>query len=204
NNNDLDPGFRTTAATPEVSYLLGFTPNSLKYDGKFHVLKVKLSSKDKYALQARRGFYAPKHGETPEEAAAREIEDAIFSRDEEGGLPLALHTQFYMADATDAKLAVLARVDVAKMHFVKVGDRNDNNLIVVAALFDGDGNYVTGNQQTIEMHLFDATLERMEHTGLTVKTGFDVKPGDYLVRLVVRDENAAVITTKNGAVEIPY
>ncbi|MGH9708456.1 MAG: VWA domain-containing protein [Candidatus Acidiferrales bacterium] len=204
NNNDLDAGFRTAAATPEVSYLLGFTPNSLKYVGKFHVLKVKLSSKDKYALQARRGFYAPKHGETPEEAAAREIEDAIFSRDEEGGLPLALHTQFYMADATDAKLAVLARVDVAKMHFVKVGDRNDNNLIVVAALFDGDGNYVTGNQQTIEMHLFDATLERMEHTGLTVKTGFDVKPGDYLVRLVVRDENAAVITTKNGAVEIPY
>ncbi|MGH9701365.1 MAG: VWA domain-containing protein, partial [Candidatus Acidiferrales bacterium] len=27
NNNDLDAGFRTTAATPEVSYLLGFTPN---------------------------------------------------------------------------------------------------------------------------------------------------------------------------------
>lgn len=204
NNNDLDAGFRTTAATPDVSYLLGFTPNNLKYDGKFHVLKVKLSSKNNYVVQARRGFYAPRHSETPDEAAAREIEDAVFSQDEAGGLPLALHTQYYMADATDAKLAVLTRVDVAKMHFVKVDGRNDNNLVVVAALFDRDGNYVTANKQTIEMRLFDATLERMERTGLTVKTGFDVKPGDYLVRLVVRDENAAVITTKNGAVEIPY
>lgn len=204
NNNDLDAGFRTTAATPDVSYLLGLTPNNLKYDGKFHVLKVKLGNKDKYTVQARRGFYAPKHSETPEEAAAREIEDAVFSQEEEGGLPLALHTQYYMADATDAKLAVLARVDVARMHFVKVGGRNDNNLVVVAALFDRDGNYVTATKQTIEMRLFDATLERMGRTGLTVKTGFDVKPGDYLVRLVVRDENAAVISTKNGAVEIPY
>jgi hypothetical protein len=90
------------------------------------------------------------------------------------------------------------------MHFVKVGGRNDNNLVVVAALFDRDGNYVTATKQTIEMRLFDTTLERMGRTGLTVKTGFDVKPGDYLVRLVVRDENAAVISTKNGAVEIPY
>lgn len=204
NNNDLDAGFRTTAGTPDVSYLLGFTPNNLKFDGKFHVLKVKLAGKDKYVVQARRGFYAPKHSETPEEAAAREIEDAVFSQEEEGGLPLALHTQYYMADATDAKLAVLTRVDVAKMRFVKVDGRNDNNLVVVAALFDRDGNYVTANKQTIEMRLFDATLERMERTGLTVKTGFDVKPGDYLVRLVVRDANAAVISTKNGAVEIPY
>ena len=204
NNNDLDAGFRSTAAAPDVSYLLGFTPNNLKYDGKFHTLKVKLSEKEKYTVQARRGFYAPKHSETPEEAAKREIEDAVFSQEEEGGLPLALHTQYYMADATSAKLAVLTRVDIAKMHFVKTNGRNDNNLIVVAALFDRDGNYVTGNEQTVEMHLLDATLERMERTGLTVKTGFDVNPGDYVVRLVVRDANAATITTKNGAVEIPY
>ena len=204
NNNDLDAGFRSTAATPGVSYLLGFTPNNLKYDGKFHILKVKLNGKEKYTVQARRGFYAPKHSETPEEAAAREIEDAVFSQEEEGGLPLVLHTQYYMANASDAKLAVLTRVDVAKMHFVKANGRNDNNLVVVAALFDRDGNYVTGNKQTVEMHLLDATLERMGRTGLTVKTGFDVKPGDYLVRLVVRDANAADITTKNDAVEIPY
>ncbi|MFZ3331348.1 MAG: VWA domain-containing protein, partial [Candidatus Acidiferrales bacterium] len=42
NNNDLDAGFRTTAAEPEVSYLLAIVPDNLKNDGKFHTLSVKV------------------------------------------------------------------------------------------------------------------------------------------------------------------
>ena len=40
NNNDLLEGFRRTSATPEFAYMLSFTPQSLKADGKFHNLKV--------------------------------------------------------------------------------------------------------------------------------------------------------------------
>jgi len=54
------------------------------------------------------------------------------------------------------------------------------------------------------MRLRDATLERLSHTGVTVKTSFDVKPGAYLVRLVVRDSQAAQVSAENGVVEIPY
>ena len=39
----------------------------------------------------------------------------------------------------------------------------------------------------MEMRLKDATLEKLDQTGVTLKTNFDVKPGGYLVRLVVRD-----------------
>jgi VWFA-related protein len=53
NNNDLDAGFRMTAAEPEVSYLLAFVPANLKNDGKFHALSVKLTTKEKYTVQAR-------------------------------------------------------------------------------------------------------------------------------------------------------
>jgi hypothetical protein len=54
------------------------------------------------------------------------------------------------------------------------------------------------------MRLRDTTLERLSHTGVTVKTSFDVKPGGYLVRLVVRDSQAAQLSAENGVVEIPY
>jgi hypothetical protein len=37
---------------------------------------------------------------------------------------------------------------------------------------------------------------------VTLKTSFDVKPGSYLVRLVVRDTEG-LISAENGAVEIP-
>jgi len=57
-NNDLDEGFRRTAAAPEFLYVLGFSPQKL--DGKFHKLKVSLNSAGRFDVQARLGYYALK------------------------------------------------------------------------------------------------------------------------------------------------
>jgi len=203
-NNDLGAGLRELVSAPEVYYLLAFVPQNLKYDGHFHSIKVGLAEKTRYTILARKGFYAPKHGETPEQVAARDIQDALFSQEEQHGLPIGLQTQFYKTDATDAKLAVLAHVDLAHVRFDKANGRNDNDLTVVAALFDRNGNFVTGTQKVIVMKLRDETLAKLSQTGVTVRTNFDVKPGDYVVRLVVRDSNAAQLAAESGSVEIPY
>jgi hypothetical protein len=204
NSNDLAGGFRLVVAAPETSYLIGFVPQNLKYDGRFHNVKVELKSKGKYTVQARSGFYAPKKGESPADAVKQEIEEAVMSQEEQHGLPIQLHTQYYKVDAMDAKLAVLTHVDVGGIRFDKVDGRNNNDLTVVAALFDRNGNFVTASEKIVEMRLRDVTLERLSHTGFTVRTNFDVKPGGYLVRLVVRDSQASQVSAENGVVEIPY
>lgn len=204
NNNDLTGGLRMLASAPDASYLVAFVPHNLKYDGKFHSLKVTLTTKQRVNIQARRGFYAPKHSVSVAEAAKQDIEDALFSQEEQHGLPVELHTQYYKVDSTNAKLAVMTRVDIGRMRFERAGDRNQNNLTIVAALFDRDGNIVTGIEKNVEMRLLDTTLQRLSRTGMVVKTSFDVKPGDYIVRLVVRDSNAAQLSAENGVVQIPY
>jgi hypothetical protein len=203
NNNNLDAGFRMTAAVPEATYLLAFTPEALKFDGKFHQIKVTLATKEKYKVQARRGFFAPKHALTPEETAKQDIEEAVFSQEEQKGVPIELQLQYYKSDAVNARLSVLTRVDVTHVRFEKTEGRNRDELTVVAALFDRNGNFITGNQQVVDLHLKDSTLERLARTGMTLKMGFDVKSGDYIVRLVLRDSKAAVLSSKNGVIEIP-
>jgi VWFA-related protein len=204
NNNDLDAGLREVASPPEAYYMLGFTPQNLKFDGRFHSLSVKLVTKQGYTVQSRRGFYAPKHGATPADTAAQDIEEAVFSQEEQHGLPVTLQTQFYKTTAMDATLAVLAHVDLAHVQFNKLDGRNQDDLTVVAALFDRNGNFVTGTQKMVEMKLRDATLDQLSQSGITVRTNFAVKPGDYVVRLVVRDSKAALVSAENGVVEIPY
>ncbi len=203
NSNDLDAGFRQAAGAPEASYLLAFSPLGMKVDGKFHELKVTLTGKQKYAIQARKGYYAPKRNTDPAEVAKQEVEEAVFSQEEIHDLPAELHTQFYKSDQSDAQISVLTRVNVGRLHFRKEDGRNKNVLTVVSAVFDRNGNYVTGNEKTIELRLRDATLESLERTGMTVKSNFDVKPGAYMVRLVVRDSEASLLTAENGMVEIP-
>jgi VWFA-related protein len=202
NNNDFDEGFRRAAQAAEYSYVLAFTPQNLKLDGSFHTLKVTLKGKQKLTLQARRGYYAPKHFADPNEQAKQEIEDAMYSQEELHNLPVKLRTQFFKASDNDAKLIVLAHVDVQRLRFRKVEGRNDNVLTCVSALFNRNGNFVQGTQKTVTMHWKDDTLEHKLGSGITLKTSFDVKPGSYLVRLVVRDAEGQSMSAENGTVEI--
>jgi len=53
------------------------------------------------------------------------------------------------------------------------------------------------------MHLRDQTLEKMRNERITVKESFNVAPGRYVVRVVVRDSEGKTMAARNGGVEIP-
>ena len=204
NRNDVDEAMREAGAAPAFSYLLGFSPQNLKIDGRFHTLKVALTSKEKFGIQARHGYFAPKTLTDPAEATKLEMQEALFSQEEIRDLPVELQTQFFKKDEAQARLAVLTRFDVKGMHFRKVQGRNNDQLTIVTGIFDENGNFVTGLSKVVEMKLLDTTYSRLSRSGFTVKTSFDVKPGTYLVRLVVRDAEGAQMAARNGAVVIPY
>jgi len=82
--------------------------------------------------------------------------------------------------------------------------RNRDDLTVATAIFDENGNFVTGGEKIVQMKLFDKTVDRLSRSGFTLKSSFDVKPGTYLVRLVVRDAEGAQMAARNGAVSIPF
>jgi len=204
NRNDVDEAMREAGAAPAYSYLLGFSPQNLKIDGRFHTLKVALTSKEKFEIQARRGYFAPKTLMDPAESAKLEIQEALFSQEEIRDLPVEFQTQFFKKDEAQARLAVLTHFDLRGLHFQKALGRNNDELTIVTGIFDENGNFVTGLSKVVNMKLLDATYTRLSRSGFTVKSSFDVKPGTYLVRLVVRDAVGAQMAARNGAVVIPY
>ena len=203
NSNDLQQGFRQTGATPEFMYVLGFSPQNLKFDGSYHSLKVTAKETKGITLQARRGYYAPKHANDPAEDAKEEIRVALFSREEMSDIPVELHTQFFKSTDANAKLAVLAHVDLKHLRFKKVDGRNRNVLSIVSAVFDRNGILVGAIQKDVEMRFKDETYSARIANGVAMKTSFDVAPGSYVVRLVVRDSEGQTMAARNGVVEIP-
>ena len=203
NNNDLREGFQRTGASPEFMYVLAFSPQNLRYDGAYHSLKVTAKDTRGVTLQARHGYYAPKHAADPAEDAREEIRVALFSREEMLDIPVDLQTQFFKPSQTSAKLAVLARVDLKHLRFKKSEGRNRNTLSVVSAVFDRNGVLVSAMQKDVEMKLRDETFEARIAAGLALKTSFDVPPGTYVVRVVVRDSEGQTMAARNRVVEIP-
>ena len=203
NRNDVDEAMREAGAAPAYSYLLGFSPQNMKIDGRFHTLKVALTNKEKFDIQARHGYFAPKTLTDAAEATKLEMQEALFSQEEIHDLPVELQTQFFKKDEAQARLAVLTHFDVKTIHFQKLLGRNNDQLTILMGIFDQNGNFVTGLSKIVEMKLLDTTYTRLSRSGFTVKTSFDVKPGTYLVRMVVRDAVGAQMAARNGAVVIP-
>jgi hypothetical protein len=202
--NDYDEGFARTAAPPEYLYVLGFSPEGLKFDGRYHSLRIVVVNGRGLAIQARKGYYAPKHSADPKEQAKEQIEEAFFSRNEIHDLPAVLQTQYFKSSDGSVRLSAMAEIDVKRLSFHKEGDRSRNDVTVVTGIFDNDGNYVNGAQKIVEMRLRDETLQNSRlDSGIAVKSSFSVHPGRYVVRMVVRDSEGQVMAAQSSLVEIP-
>jgi hypothetical protein len=203
NSNDMDEGVKLLAGAPENLYLLGFAPQNLKFDGRYHTLKVTLRNPKGLTVEARPGYYAPNHERDPAEQSKEEIQAAFFSTEDIREIPATMETQFFKTGDDAATVDVLARVDVKKLNFKQEEGRNRNDVTIVSGLFDENGNYVSGIQKVVEMRLKDETLATRLANGIAIRTSLNAKPGRYLVRVVVRDAEGQELTALSGAVEIP-
>jgi hypothetical protein len=152
---------------------------------------VTLRHSGRFGIQARQGYFAPKNQLAGLEDVKQEIQNEILSRDEVHAFPMDFHTQFYRESTADIHLRVLIHTDVRQLRFQKVDGINRQDLVFACGLFDENGNYVKGVKQDLNMRLLDQTLTKMD-SGVTTKADLVVKPGIYLVRVVVRDDQGRI------------
>ena len=203
NSNDFGEGFHETASAPEVAYVLSFSPADFKLDGKFHSLKVTLNGHKSCSVEARRGYFDPVESLADQRAGQDQIDALMFSLNEIHALPVDVSAQTGKQVAPPATLTVVIHVDLGSLKFRTEGDRSVNTLIFDTALFDHDGKYVSGKEESFDLHLRDATLRKLSANGIYVKTSFQPPPGIYRVREVVRDKVAKQLSALNTQAEVP-
>jgi hypothetical protein len=200
NSNDLDKGFERLAAAPEYVYMLAFSPSNLKYDGKYHTVKVKLKDGKGLAVEARQGYYAPMRFSDEARQAAHEIREAVFSRDEVKEVPVEFLTQFYKHSEKQAQITVHTRVYPKNLKLKKADGRNYDQVRIVATVFDHNGKLVAGKESVVDLRMRDETVEQMQEGGIVVRTDFELKPAKYLVRMILRDAEGKQISAQNSVV----
>lgn len=202
NSNDFDRGFRETAETPEAYYVLTFSTHNVKFDGKFHPLRVVLNTREKLRIEARRGYVAPRPAGEETARKQTEIETLVFSLEELHGLPAEMTAQVEKGGQT-FMLAVRIHVDISLLDFRKDADRNIDTLIFDTALFDQDGKYVAGKQGSLDLRFKDASFQKLKQSGINAVTKFEVAPGSYRVRELVRDTGSKELSALNYRVQVP-
>lgn len=192
NTNDLTTGVERIAQEARAYYLLGYSP-AVPRDGRFRKLQVKVRGSG-LNVRARRGYYAP----TGEKAAPRppaDMKDTAFQEALDGatfldGIPLRM-TAYVLGDQGLGKVRVLvaADVDVSRMAFE---DKDGQRLGALDVLL------VVAQRETGEFSRYDQRIDLARKPGsaaagpswYAVVRDFDLAPGGYQAKIVVREPKA--------------
>ncbi len=200
NNNNLAEGFRRLGSMPEVLYVLGFAAGDVVHDGKYHALKVRLAGGYHGTVQARMGYTAPPK-EMPSDMARLGDRDRILMGSE-APADVAVRITAEPGADTGPKVAIKALLDVKQLNFQKTEDRRTQKLVVIAALLDPSGGFVTGRQAEAQLALKDSSYEALAQAGLAVALSLHAAAGRYTLRVVVQEALTGKMTAENRKVEL--
>lgn len=209
NTNDLAAGIRRIAAESQSYYLLGFAPGDVKRDGKFRKLEVKVNRKD-VQVRARKGYYAPSDGnkkaakEKKAEVEDPDIQKALDSPYDSDAIPLRMSA--YVFEETllgKAATLVAAEVNIDGFAFEEKDGRFLNTLEFLLVVAHRETGEFFRYDQKVEMKLLPETRQKARLNWLPIVRDFELQPGGYQAKIVVRDNRSRKIGTVFHEFEVP-
>jgi hypothetical protein len=199
NNNDMELGFRELGMAPEFSYSLGIAPSDPP-DNRFHSLKVRLTKRGRYGVQARPGYFAADRAAAPQPAELR-IDREVLGAGSFDEVPARFTVSPGKSPAGEPGLRVVLHLDLHILRFEKRAGVRNQEITWVAALFDESGTFVVGREAELDFRLKEATFRRLAD-GFVGGMMLAAVPGKYRLRAVVQDGLDNKVTASSQPVEI--
>jgi VWFA-related protein len=212
NTNDLNKGITRIADDSRMYYLIGYNPTNVARDGKFRKIGVKLTpAGDRKGLQvrARKGYYAASDGKTalsPKTATGNtdpKLQAAVDSPFDRDDLPLRMTA--YVFDETlmgKSQTLVAADIDIRNLSFEEKDGRSVDTLEFMMVVAHRETGEFFRYDQKMDLKLSPATRKKFEQSWVPVVRDFELKPGLYQAKIVVRDKNAQKIGTLTHEFEV--
>jgi VWFA-related protein len=206
NTNDLVGGIKRIAEESQSYYLVGYNSSNTARDGRFRKIQVKVAGKG-LKVRYRKGYYAPLDGAKAADrksGADPQIQAALDSPYEQVEVPIRM-TSYVMAETLMGKASVLvaADVDVAKFGFDEKEGRLHDTLEYLMVVAHRESGEFFRYDQKVEMKLRPETHDRLKKSWYGIVKDFELAPGGYQAKIVVRDKNKHQVGTVVHEFEVP-
>lgn len=205
NNNDLGAGLRRIGRESRAYYLLGYMPADLRADGKFRHITVRVGRLD-VQVRARKGYYAGGILSKPADARATvdTLETALQSPYDLDALPVRA-TAYVFGNVTPTTSSVLLALEADLRAFQLrenagvLTDVLDLRLLVTDLAAGETKRY----ERTVEMNLQSRVPKFETSAWYPLSQPFELAPGRYQARLVVRDRNSGRLGSVTHDFDVP-
>jgi VWFA-related protein len=199
-SNDLEKGFREAVSDSSQYYMLGYYLDHSKTKPGWRKLSVKVKHQN-LKLRFRSALFVANSAANPENARDGDIASALRSPLDFTALQFTAHWDTVKPSEQEGKKRVTYVVTLApETAPVDTTDNNRMAIEFVAQAKAPEGKPVGQPLgQKIDHHLNPEQLATIREKGISYRSGLDLAPGEYDVRIVVRDN----LSGRVGSVTAP-
>ena len=206
NTNNLEKTIRESMDDGSTYYTLGYYPENKNWDGRFRKIAVKIN-RPGIKLHYRQGFFAVEPSDPVKrdpKILAIEIGSAL---DINNPISTALPFQAVVVPPSPQngnKVQINFGIDPHAIGFeLKADGLQHASVDCGVRAYSKSGNALTTQGNTFDAALAPEQYQKVMRMIFPCNQTLELPPGEYLLRLAVRDKNNGLIGTANGSTTVP-
>src|SRR5438034_1112009 len=200
-SNDFSGVFSQVQKDSSAYYVLGFTSNNPRKDGKFRRLKVQVNRSD-LKLDFRAGYYAGRDFEHLNRAdREQQLADELDAQLPRVDVPLYAGAAYFRQDDAHYYLAVSLVIPGSQIPFVTEKDKDNATIDIIGEALGGGKLRVGQLRDTVKLAV--ESTQQVRRKNVQYNTGFVLAPGSYHLKFVVRENQTGRMGSFETDVQIP-
>ncbi|MEI6670045.1 MAG: VWA domain-containing protein [Acidobacteriota bacterium] len=199
--NDFGGVFDRVIADTSAYYVLGYSSTNLARDGRFRRVRIRAKRSD-LKLEYRVGYYAQRDfahssNDDREQLLMEQLASDLSVTD----LPVYASSAYFRLKGNHYYVPVWLVVPGSRVPFTKAGDKSKATLDVLGVLVDARQFPVARMRDTINLAL--GSTENTERKAVQYATSFELPPGTYRLKVVVRENQGGAMGSFETSLVVP-
>ena len=197
--NDFSPAFAQVQRENSSYYLLGYSPNNLKADGRYRRIKV-LVDVPGVKVESRPGYFAPKSfRQFSKDDKELQLAQAMDLDTPFVDLLLAVEASYFRQPDGQYYVVLAAKIPGSAIDFLQKSANHQTEFDFAWRASDPAGKPVALLRDTLPVKLGGENYQQVREGNILYEGGFVLGPGTYRLKVVVRENQSG----KMGSFEQP-
>jgi VWFA-related protein len=198
-SNDLSLAIKQVQNDTNIYYVLGYLSSNPKQDGKYRKIRVEANRPD-VRVEHRPGYFAAKaFNQLTQQERDLHLQQAMSVDRPFADVPVILEIDFFRKDNNTTLVPISIELAGSGLKFEEKGANQEARFEFVAQVSDPKGRVTGVARDAVQVRLPAERAEKIKSGGIMYATGFQLRPGDYKLKFLVRDNGSG----KFGGFEQP-
>ena len=202
-SNDLSLAMKQAQADTNIYYVLGYFSTNSKEDGKYRKIRVEIA-KPGIKIAHRPGYFAAKDfAQLTKEERDLQLQQAMSLDRPFVDVPLILEVDYFRSDDKTTLVPISMELHGEGLKFEEKGTNREGKFEFVAQATDTKGKVASVARDSVQLRLPAERAEKIKAGGIFYSTGFQLRPGEYKLKFLVRDNVTGKLGTFEQPIQVP-